>query len=70
MATLVLTEADLSTITNALTGVASACRRDAEAAPDNAAGVYLRGAAMESATQYEALAMKIAEADSIKVECG
>jgi len=68
MNTLVLTESDLSTITNALSSLADVCRRDADQAPDSPAGKHLATAARQSADQYESLATRIAAADTIRVE--
>lgn len=68
MKKLILKENDLSTIVNALTGLASVCRKDADNAPPTAVGRYLAAAARESADQYGSLANQIASADSIKVE--
>jgi len=66
--TLVLTESDLATIMTALSGLADACRRDADQAPDSPAGKHLATAARQSADQYESLATRIAAADKIRIE--
>jgi hypothetical protein len=68
MNTLVLTVTDLNTITNALSSLADACRRDADEAPNSPVGRSLATAARQSADQYESLASRIATADEIRVE--
>lgn len=68
MTKLILTENDLSRITNALNSMASLNRRTAENCGDSGEGQYLKLAATQSADSYQELADKIESAESIVVE--
>lgn len=62
MKRLTLTVNDLATLENALLAAAAACKQDADEFP------ALRAASLRAAQQYEALAERIAEADTIVVD--